>query len=160
MKSKRRKTALSMLMMVAGAASLAACAMGVDADKEARSEQRVLTADEPTLDNSMATEQAVSASGTGLAAGGVASTAGPADGGAITPRVACRLVTAAAINVWSAPNGGFVRCQFFRNDRFSHFGRVVSSNRYITWCPRGVPPSQGTTSYADGAGTVDGGCPP
>jgi hypothetical protein len=130
-----------MWMMVAGAAFLAACTAEVDANKEAQSEQSVLTADDQTPDESVA----------------------PAKSSAdeVTPRVACRKVTASSIPVFTAPGSNSVRCRFLAGDKFSYFGAVQAPGfpqRLVTWCPRGVKPSDGTTSYAQLAGTVDGGC--
>jgi hypothetical protein len=130
-----------MLMMAGGAAFLTACAMDVDADKEARSEQSVLTVDEPTPDEALASAKS------------------SAD--EVTPRVSCRRVTASSIPVFRAPNSNSVLCRFFAGDKFSYFNVVQASGfpaRLTTWCPRGVPPAQGTTGYAQIAGTVDGGC--
>jgi hypothetical protein len=137
----RRNTTLSMLILAAGAGFLAACATEVDADKEARSEQSVLTTDEQTPDESTAPAQ---------------SSADEA-----TPRVSCRRVTASSIAVFTAPNSNSVLCRFFAGDRFSYFNVVQAPGfpaRLTTWCPRGVPPAQGTTGYAQISGTVDGGC--
>jgi hypothetical protein len=145
MKSKRFKATLSMLMMAAGAASLAACAMEADADQQAQSAQSVLAADEQTPAEQTPAEATDSAT----------NATDETD-----PRVSCRVVTASSIPVFSAPAGTGVLCRFPRGTRFSHFGPVITpfGTRYITWCPLGVPPSQGTTGYAQGAGTVDGGC--
>lgn len=145
MKSKQFKTTLSMLMMAAGGASLAAC-MEAAADKQVPSEQSVLAADEQTpykqtLDEQTPDESTDSAK----------SATDEAE-----PRVSCRLVTAASIPVFTTPTSGVVRCTFPRGTRFSHFG--AAGVRWITWCPLGVPPAQGTTSFAQNAGTVDGGC--
>ena len=136
MMSKRPKTILTMLMMVAGV-FLAACAAEVDADKD----RSVLTPDEPKPDESTA----------------------PAKDspGEVTPRVSCRRVTASSIPVFTAPNSNTVLCRFFSGDKFSYFNVVQASGfpaRLTTWCPRGVPPAQGTTGYAQISGTVDGGC--
>ena len=76
----------------------------------------------------------------------------------ITPRVSCRIVTASSIPVFTTQDGGTVLCRFLKGDKFSFFGFTQPFNRMITWCPRGVPPSQGTTGFAQLAGTVDGGC--
>jgi hypothetical protein len=140
-KSKRRNMTLGMLIMAAGAASLAACATEVDADKEVQSEQSVLTADEQTPDPSIASPDS--------------------SANEVTPRVSCRRVTASSIPVFTAPNSNTVLCRFFAGDKFSYFNVVQASGfpaRLTTWCPRGVPPAQGTTGYAQISGTVDGGC--
>ncbi len=145
MNNKLRRMSLSMLMIVAGAASLTACAMEQDPDKEARSDQSLVTADEQKPDEA--------------AAAATSPASGPTSD--ITPRVSCRRVVVSSIPVFTAPNSNSVRCSFFSGDKFSYFGVVQSPGfpqRLITWCPRGVPPSQGTTSYAQIAGTVDGGC--
>lgn len=150
MKSNRYQAGLGMLLMtVAGSGLLAACAEA-EADKNPPIQQSETAApDESTTDKAEP--------GTDTPRDpGQTNTQG--DDKEATPRVACRLVTASSIPVWSAPSGGFVRCNFFAGDRFSHFGRVTATNRYVTWCPRGVPPAQGVESYAQGAGTVDGGC--
>jgi hypothetical protein len=144
-KSQRRKTTLSMLLMAIAAALLSACAVDMDAKQEAQTEQSVLAPEgqtpEPTPEDLMVSMNS--------------------SGDEATPRVSCRRVTASSIPVFTATNSNTVRCRFFAGDVFSHFGFVQSpgfSLRVITWCPRGVPPSQGTTSYAQVSGTVDGGC--
>ena len=141
MKSRQRKTRLSVLLMTAaGAAFLAACAME-DANKEAQSGHSVPAADEQTPEE--ATDPATT----------------PND--VVTPRVSCRRVTASSIPVFRAPNSNSVLCRFLQGDKFSYFEVVQASGfpaRLTTWCPRGVPPSQGITGYAQISGTVDGGC--
>lgn len=129
MKSERRKARLNMLLVAAAAISLAACAMEVDGDEEVAPDESA-TAEE----------------------------AAPGTDDEVGPLVSCRRVTASSIPVFTTPSGGTVLCSFFNGDVFSHFGFVSPPGRYITWCPRGVPPSQGTTGYAQASGTVDGGC--
>jgi hypothetical protein len=158
MKNQRCKARLGMLLLAAGATFVAACAMDPDGDKKTRSEQSELATDEPTPNESVATEKTVYAKDGEDAAGATASAPDGAEGNAVTPRVSCRRVTASSIPVFSTPSGSGVLCRFFAGDRFSHFGFVSPPGRYITWCPRGVPPAQGTTGYAQAAGTVDGGC--
>lgn len=72
----------------------------------------------------------------------------------IKPRIPCRRVTAASVPVFSTPNGSTVLCTFFRGDVFTNFGQVSPFGRYINWCPRGVPPSQGIEGFVQAAGTV------
>ncbi|HTE49888.1 MAG TPA: hypothetical protein VK698_03380 [Kofleriaceae bacterium] len=153
MKSERRKARLNRLMVAAAAISLSACAMEGDGDEEVGGAQNELTADE-----SVTTQKGASVSNTEATAGAAASAESPADDDVVTPRVSCRRVTASSIPVFSTPSGSAVLCSFFQGDVFSHFGFVSPPGRYITWCPRGVPPSQGTTGYAQASGTVDGGC--
>jgi len=152
MKSQRHNMRLSMLMMTAGAASLAACAMPADPDKEAASDQSVPAANEQTPDESAA---AANNSGNEQTPD-ESTTAAKASASEVTPRVSCRLVVVSSIPVFTTPTSNVVRCRFPLNTRFSHFG--AAGNRWITWCPLGVPPSQGTTSFAQNAGTIDGGC--
>lgn len=143
MKNERLKTRLGMLMLATGATFFAACAVDADGGKEAESE---LAAGEQAAHVEPINHFATAAEASLIT-------------GEATPKVACRRVTAGGgIPAFTHPTGGSVSCRFFHNDLFSHFGQIVSSNRYITWCPRGVPPSQGTTAYAQGAGTIDGGC--
>jgi len=153
MKSERRKARLNMLMVAAAAISLSACAMEVDGDEEVLSEQS-----EPTPGEPVTTEEAESVSGAERPVGAVDPAERSADDDVVTPLVSCRRVTASSIPVFTTPSGGTVLCSFFNGDVFSHFGFVTPPGRYITWCPRGVPPSQGTTGYAQAGGTVDGGC--
>jgi hypothetical protein len=137
-----------MLMVAAGTTFLAAC--GVDEARAEPSKQSELTPDKPAPKESVAPEQGASASDTE-----------PAPGEAVTPRVPCRRVTAASVPFFTAPNSNTVACRFFAGDVFSYFNVVQSPGfpaRLTSWCPRGVPPAQGTTAYAQIAGTVDGGC--
>jgi hypothetical protein len=147
-----------MWMMAAGATLLAACTMEVDGQEKAPSEQSQLAADELTPDQSMATEAAVSGSHAGLAADALASAKSSAIDGVIHPRIPCRRVTATSVPVFSSPNGSGVLCRFFQGDVFTNFGQVLPSGRYINWCPRGVPPAQGTEGFVQAAGTVASGC--
>jgi hypothetical protein len=142
-----------LLMMVAAGAFVAACAMGVDDNKGPSSEQDELTADELTADQSMATEGGAG-SHAELAAGAMTSATSSAVDDVIKPHVSCRRVTAAGIPVFSTPNGSGVLCSFFQGDRFSYFGVTGLFSRLTTWCPRGVPKSQGITGYAQLAGTA------
>jgi hypothetical protein len=155
MKSERRKPRLGMLMMAAWASFLVACAMDVERDQKPGTEQNELTADKVTPDESTASEQAVSASDAEPA---TASEADSVNDAVVRPRVSCRRVVVSSIPVFTTPSGSTVLCRFFLGDVFSHFGFVSPPGRYITWCPRGVPPAQGTTGYAQASGTVDGGC--
>lgn len=171
MKIDRRKTRLRMLMMAAGGIFLAACATEVDRDQAAGSQQNEVTgsqqneaagnqqnepaASELTPDKSTVTEE-MSAAEAALPAGATAS----ADDRLISPRTPCRRVTASSIPVFTSSTSGTVRCTFFAGDVFSYFAAATPPLRFQTWCPRGVPPSQGTVSWAQGAGTVDGGCAP
>ena len=96
----------------------------------------------------------------GCAAGGgdAADETSQSSDNVISPRVSCRRVTASSIPVFTTPGGSTVLCRFLQGDRFSFFEVTAPLNRLTTWCPRGVPVSQGTTGYAQLAGTVDGGC--
>lgn len=154
MKSERYKTGLCMLMMAAGASFLAACATDVDGHEKVASEQNELTADKPTPDQSMATEGAVSA------ADATTSEKRSTIDGVISPRTPCRRVTASSIPVFTTTTGSTVSCRFLQGDVFSYFGTVIANGRFVTWCPRGVPPAQGHEAYAQAAGTVNGGCAP
>jgi Flp pilus assembly protein TadG len=155
MKIDRRKTGLRMLMAAAAATSLAACATETDRDEAAGTEQNARAASELTPDKSMMTENMPAAEAARLAG-----TAASADKPLITPRTPCRRVTASSIPVFTSSSSGTVRCTFFAGDVFSYFAAASPPLRFQTWCPRGVPPAQGTVSWAQGAGTVDGGCAP
>ena len=72
----------------------------------------------------------------------------------IQPHVACRRVTASSIPVFSTPGGSAVQCTFLQGDRFSALDQAAPFGRLTTWCPRKVPVSQGTTAYAQFAGTT------
>lgn len=141
MNSKGHKMTLSALMLTAGAVFLAGCAVEGDTGKEAHIDQGTLPANEQTPSESTPSEKS------------------SAD--EVTPRVSCRRVTASSIPVFTAPNSNSVLCRFFSGDKFSYFNVVQAPGfaaRLTTWCPRGVPPAQGTTGYAQISGTVDGGC--
>ncbi len=158
MKSKRCKSGLDMLAMAAAATLLAACAMEADDHEKTRSEQNQLTAEEVMPDQSAATEGVVAESQAALAAGGVASTNSSAIDGAIQPRATCRRVTATSVPVFTSPGGSAVLCRFLKGDVFVNFGQVSPFGRYINWCPRGVPPNQGTEGFVQQAGTTASGC--
>ena len=155
MKIDRHTTRMRMLMMAAGAISLAACATEMDRDEAAGSEQNARAASELTPDKSKVTEE-MSAAEAARLAGASAS----ADNQLITPRTPCRRVTAGSIPVFTSSSSTTVRCTFRAGDVFSYFAVASPPLRFQTWCPRGVPPAQGTVSWAQGAGTVDGGCAP
>ena len=150
MKSIRCNTRFAALVMVAGAALLGAC-REAQADKKVPNEQRELATPDQT-----APDQAAPTSYSERAPDSPATTAA----NDATPRVSCRRVTASSIPVFTTTTGSTVACSFFQGDTFSYFGVVTtgSISRLITWCPRGVPPAQGFTAYAQIAGTVDGGC--
>jgi hypothetical protein len=157
MKSEQRNSRLSVVMMAAATTFLTACVMEVDGDENAGSEQSELMAGEATPDESLATEEPASVNEAELAAGVRASAEGR-DDDVVTAAVPCRRVTAVSIAVYDGPLSSVVQCRFFQGDVFSYFGRVWPSARYVTWCPRGVPPSQGTTGFASPNGHVNGGC--
>jgi hypothetical protein len=73
----------------------------------------------------------------------------------ISPPVPCRLVTASSIPVFTSQDGSAVLCRFLHGDRFSSLGSTQPFGRFITWCPRGVPVQQGTTGFAQVAGTTN-----
>jgi len=158
MKSKKFETGLAMLMMAAGVGLVAACTTEMRGEDQAQSAQSDVTANATTPDQPKATEVTLPDSPAELAPGAAAPANRSAADGVINPRVPCRRVTASSIPVFSSPTGGGVLCTFFQGDVFSEFGQIVSNGRWVTWCPRGVPPSQGTTAYAQNAGTVNGGC--
>ncbi len=156
MKSERRNTRLAMLMMVAGASLFAACTTEMHGDDQAQTAQSEVTASPPAPDQSKATAVMLPGSQAEPATG--ASADRTAIDAVVNPRVPCRRVTASSIPVFSSSTGGGVLCTFFQGDVFSEFGQIVSNGRWVTWCPRGVPPSQGTTAFSQNAGTVNGGC--
>lgn len=142
MTTARNRMRLGMFVVAAGVSLLAACA--TDADDNAASAQSELTA---------APDQGQAATPTDDHAASGTDPAKPVAVGPVAPQVACRLVTAASIPVFTTTTGGTVSCTFFRGDRFSYFGQVIANGRLVTWCPRGVPPAQGRQAYAQLAGT-------
>src|SRR5262249_11578871 len=84
----------------------------------------------------------------------VDSAATPASG-----RFPCRKVTASSIPVYNSQTGPVVSCRFFAGDIFIYLAVVTPPTRYETWCPRHVPITQGTVSFAPAAGTVEVTCP-
>jgi hypothetical protein len=69
----------------------------------------------------------------------------------------CRRVTAASIPAYSTATSGTVNCRFLRGDTISYI--AVSNGRFLTWCPRHTPPSQGVFSWGTLSGTIEVTCP-
>lgn len=142
MKSERNKTIRSMLMVAASASLLAACAM----------EEGKVAPDEAST-----TEESSSATGDEFVMRAV-SPASSTDVNAVPAASGCRRVTASSIPVYTTATGFTVKCTFFAGDVFQYVLVGSPPLRYLTWCPRHTPPSQGEFSWAQGAGTVAAGC--
>jgi hypothetical protein len=126
-------------MLMTATSLLAACAVDggqLSPDRSTTTEESSVTSEEFTIRNASAEDSAVA----------------PAANH-------CRRVTASSIPVYTTATGSTVRCRFLNGDVFQYFLVGSPPLRFLSWCPRNVPASQGEFSWAQGSGTVEVTCP-